>query len=131
MRSSLFSLPPDTPLSREGYPLDAEGASIPGYVAVGRIPAGVRGLPERLVIHAAPGAPLLPGVIAVGVDGAEVDWTAAMLAGAVPEDAPYVLEATYLDADGVEVRCKMADLPADAIPLATQIVPHVWAGEVP
>lgn len=131
MRSSLFSLPMSAQFDAQGYLLDAQGRVVPGFVRVATLPADTQG-PDRVLVHSAPGRAIPGQAIAVGVDGRQGAWTIAQLKAAKPQEARQILEAVYEVMENGQVerrRSRLKDVPVGATVLATDLPPHVWAGD--
>jgi hypothetical protein len=124
MRSSIYTV--------ETFPVDDSEHPLPGYVAVGVIPAAVPDPEdvERIVLHAAPGIAAPPNVLLTIVDGSLVNWTPAAMALLYAVEAPYVLEAVWReDEESPYQRTKVADMPEGVDVLETGLLPHIFAGE--
>lgn len=137
MRSSVFSVPASTPFDASGYLLDAEGQVVPGYVRATDpdlpVPADDEH-PERHVVGAAHGYPVLPIALSVAWDSAaQGPWELEAMAVAFPAIAPYVLEREVEVAteDGpVRVRQKMARaVPPGGVVVAEGLPPFLWTDE--
>lgn len=134
MRAGLFSVPTSREFDAQGYLLGDEGQVVPGYVFVRTLPADAQ-LPERHLVLSEPGAPILPDAYQpVAADG-QTEWDIPLMRAVYPGLADLVLQAEYrlpgdTDTDPVR-RCWMADLPAGAVVLATDLPPVVWAEGTP
>jgi hypothetical protein len=123
-------------------PLDSEGQPMSGYIRVTElglpIPADADG-PERHVLYAASGMPLLEGAVPGGYDSAaNGPWEPAALVLAYPVAHTYVMEREYTDGtlaeDGSLVvhRQKMARaLPLLASVVREQVVGFHWTDDAP
>lgn len=129
LRSSIYvapAIPMGTPTIDGTDP-----APLPGYVCIGTLANG------HVVLHAVRGA-AVPDGATVLVDGSREEWGLARLQEALAAHAQRVLEAEWVETISergagrtIARRGKVADIPTGATPTATDLLPHVFAGEQP
>lgn len=102
-----------------------------GFVVAGVLPANLDPAYPfvRYVLHVEPGRdPNEFSPVQTIVDGRANAWSPAVVAALWPNGSKHVLEAEY-ELNGERGRCKVADVPAGAAVIETNLVGHLWAGD--